>query len=94
LIVTLDLRSLIRNLDTRQLHLLLLPQHPNQTSLVTTVTRKDTLSFRRKREEQDEKVNVMLMEIEHSLLSKGMNNSFTSNSFIAKSGATCHMRGY
>jgi hypothetical protein len=49
--------------------------------------------FKKKREEKDEKVNVMLMAIEHILLNKGMNNSFTSNSFIAKSGATCHMRG-
>jgi hypothetical protein len=39
-----------------------------------------------------EKVNVMLMALDHSLLSKGINTSFTSNTFIADSGATCHMR--
>jgi hypothetical protein len=35
----------------------------------------------------------MLMALDHSLLSKSMNTSFTSNTFIADSGATCHMRG-
>jgi hypothetical protein len=35
----------------------------------------------------------MLMALDHSLLSKGTNTSFTSNTFIADSGATCHMRG-
>jgi hypothetical protein len=49
--------------------------------------------FKKKTEEKDDTVNVMLMAIEHSVLSKVMNNSFTSNTFIADSGATCHMRG-
>jgi hypothetical protein len=35
----------------------------------------------------------MLMALDHSLLSKGMNTTFTSNTFIADSGATCHMCG-
>jgi hypothetical protein len=35
----------------------------------------------------------MLMALDHTLRSKGMNTTFTSNAFIADSGATCHMRG-
>jgi hypothetical protein len=35
----------------------------------------------------------MLMALDHSLLSKDMNTSFTRYTFIAHSGATCHMRG-
>jgi hypothetical protein len=35
----------------------------------------------------------MLMTLDHSMLSKGMNTTFTSNTFIADSSATCHMRG-
>jgi hypothetical protein len=47
--------------------------------------------FKKKREDKDKKVNVMLMALDHSLLSKGMNTSITSNTFIADSGATWHM---
>jgi hypothetical protein len=36
----------------------------------------------------------MIMALDHSLLSNGMNTSVTSNTFIAYSGATCHMRGF
>jgi hypothetical protein len=49
--------------------------------------------FKKKIEDKDEKVNFMLMALDHSLVSKGMNTSFTSNTFFADSGATCHMRG-
>jgi hypothetical protein len=35
----------------------------------------------------------MLLAFEHSLLSKGLNNSCTSNTFIADSGANCLMQG-
>jgi hypothetical protein len=42
---------------------------------------------------KDEKVNVMLLVIEHNLLSKGLKSHFTPNTFIADYGATCHMRG-
>jgi hypothetical protein len=35
----------------------------------------------------------MLMAIEHNILSKGLKNSFTNNTFIAVSSAPCHMRG-
>jgi cobalamin biosynthesis Co2+ chelatase CbiK len=49
--------------------------------------------FKKKREDKVKQVNVMLMALDHSLLSKGINTSFTSNTCIADSGATCHMRG-
>jgi hypothetical protein len=49
--------------------------------------------FQEERRKKDEKGNAMLMAIEHSLLSKGVNNSFTSNTFIADSGAACQMQG-
>jgi hypothetical protein len=42
---------------------------------------------------KDEKVNVMLLVIDHTLLSKGLTSHFTPNTFIADSGATWHMRG-
>jgi hypothetical protein len=42
---------------------------------------------------KEEKVNVMLLVTDHNLLSKGLTPHFTSNTFIADSGATCHMRG-
>jgi hypothetical protein len=40
-----------------------------------------------------EKVNVMLLVTDHTLLSKGLTSHFTPNTFIADSGATCHIRG-
>jgi Zn ribbon nucleic-acid-binding protein len=42
---------------------------------------------------KDEKVNVMLLVTDHTILSKGLTSHFTPNTFIADSGATCHMRG-
>jgi hypothetical protein len=41
---------------------------------------------------KDEKVNVMLLVTDHTLLSKGLTSHFTPNTFIADSGSTCHMR--
>jgi hypothetical protein len=40
-----------------------------------------------------EKVNVMLLVTDYTLLSKGLTSKFTPNTFIADSGATRHMRG-
>jgi hypothetical protein len=36
---------------------------------------------------------VMFMVTQHGLLIKGPSQTFTNNTFIADSGATCHMRG-
>jgi hypothetical protein len=35
----------------------------------------------------------MFLVTEHGFLTKGPSHPFTNNSFIADSGATCHMRG-
>jgi hypothetical protein len=41
---------------------------------------------------REDKVNVMLLVTDHNLLSKGLTSHFTPNTFIADSGAICHMR--
>jgi hypothetical protein len=41
----------------------------------------------------DDHAHVMLFLTEHSLFTKAGHNPFSPNTFIADSGATCHMRG-
>jgi hypothetical protein len=42
---------------------------------------------------KDENIYVMLLVTEHNLFSTGLTSHFSPNTFIADSGATCHMRG-
>jgi hypothetical protein len=44
------------------------------------------------RRKSKNKVVVMFMKTEHGFLDKGLSNTFTKHTFIADSGATCHMR--
>jgi hypothetical protein len=36
---------------------------------------------------------IKFLVAEHGFLTKGPSHTFTNNTFIADSGATCHMRG-
>jgi hypothetical protein len=56
-------------------------------------TEQQCYKKRKQSAKKDKEVNVMLLVIDHTLLSKGMTSHFTPNTFIADSVATCHMRG-
>jgi hypothetical protein len=51
--------------------------------------------FKKKNAEgkSNDKVAVLFMVTEHGFLTIGPSHNFTNNTFIADSGATCHMRG-
>jgi hypothetical protein len=93
LIVIPDLRMLIRNLAAALTNTSSTPKSDITCHYCNKKGHTEKQRVTKKREEKYERVNVMLMANEHSSLSEGMNNSFTSNTFIADSCATCHMRG-
>jgi hypothetical protein len=51
--------------------------------------------FKKKNSEgkSDDKLAVIFIITEHGFLTKGQSHTFTNNTVIADSGATCHMRG-
>jgi hypothetical protein len=61
--------------------------------LKTGHTEQSCFKKRNQSAKKEKKVNVMLLVTDNNLLSKGLSSNFTSNTFIADSGATCHMRG-
>jgi hypothetical protein len=81
----------------------------NQKALVTTSPTRSTISCTycqktghtekncfKKRNDQNKPVDhahVVLFLTEHSLFTKKIPTTFSPNTFIANSGATCHMRG-
>jgi hypothetical protein len=81
----------------------------NQKALVTTSPTRSTMSctycqktghtekncFKKRNDQSkpDDHAHVVLFLTEHSLFTKNIPTTFSPNTFIADSGATCHMRG-
>jgi hypothetical protein len=81
----------------------------NQKALVTTSPPRSTISctycqktghtekkcFKKRNDQNkpDDHAHVVLFLTEHSLFTKNIPTTFSPNTFIADSGATCHMRG-
>jgi hypothetical protein len=56
-------------------------------------TEKNCFKKRNDQNNYDDHAHVVLFLTEHSLFTKNIPTNFSPNTFIADSGATCHMRG-
>jgi hypothetical protein len=72
---------------------------PPQSTLTCTYCKKtghaEKICYKRRSDQNqiDEHAQVMLFLTEHRLFTKNTTTTFSPNTFIADSGATCHMRG-